>query len=618
MEKSKTKNKVPLVRHDQFSKTKPGVEFKHNEYYYPNGFYNPTFKFPQSSFNNPLDVFIPINPKGKYINKLDMTTSSPKLNHGDLLPFEKIIFNDKNILDLPPVIRKSSFEPIKSSCFCKNGHVPCECNCKQCLVHMEPFPREQSMKLHSPDEPKKSLHAMYDNTMKKFEQVMDNNLKDISDNTLNIRIKVDLQLPKMQDNFGKYYKPHNREKLYEPDDVISKELTTAIKLPFPYFNFPVPMELFGYKKSKYNKEDSSPIHKITIHKKKKSRTNNSNKKHRKKIITFHNIKLEQQPLFPIHFDDNVTDTIKNNNKTGVINDTMVQLEFNSTINKTDDLLNNNDTQTEESIYLMVNISNSTYNTTEDNHKFENSIETDFTKVVANATTKSPILREKREVSNVNTTNKNQSNEKSLQKTPSVNPIVKTNITKDKNILKKSDKNVLTDAELLYWPSVIRNNTYVNKKNITTIILENEHKKTKLNMSKETIKQNHTRALEQAIFGEVDWDDIDMVAPAFMSFVGKYVRGILTFCSQQVCHSMKCANKTCLHRVCVPADRLNNKGHCAGSNSTGEWKRVTFVFIKDIYHIEDTSLFKTRQFYIRKDPCYCEHSTLETIFLCVRS
>ncbi|CAB3261570.1 unnamed protein product [Arctia plantaginis] len=434
------------------------------------------------------------------------------------------------MLDLPPVFSKPSFEPMQSSCFCKNRHIPCDCNCKQCLIHIEPFSGEPQMKMRSLEEQKGtgvqrcSLCSMKQN---------DDNLKELNENTLNIHVKVDLQLPKLLENVAKN-KNHNLFRGTDPEDTISKELTTAIKLPFPYFNLPAPLELFGYQKpQKYNKDDSIPLHKLMLHKKKKSRINNNNKKHRKKIITFHNIKLEQESLFPTRFEDN--NTIKNNNKSSNVNETMMessnilQLDINSMINKSDAIIN--ESQTEESLLLTFNISNTVYNTTEDSRKFENSIETDFPKMISNGTTNLPIVRQKRDTN------------------------------------KKPDKTLLTDAELLYWPSVGPNKSLTNKKNITKIILENEHKKTKINMSKETLRQNHTKVLEQAIFGEVDWDDIDTVAPAFMSFVGKYVRGILTFCSQQVCHSMNCADKTCLHRVCAPANRLNNKGHCAGSKST---------------------------------------------------
>lgn len=607
IEKSKSKNKVPLLpRHDQFSKTKSGIDnSKHDEYYYANGFYNAgTFKFPPTSYGNPLDVFIPVNSKGKYANKPEATTVLPKGARDELFPIEKIMFNEKKLLDFTPVLHKSPFESIKSSCFCKNGHIPCDCGCKQCLVHFDPMSRDhmEQIKLRSPDDQKKHS-ILYDNFFKKSEHIMEDNMKDmLPDNTLNIRIKIDLQLPKPQEILGKLYKIHNRERAFEPEDVISKELTTAINLPFPYFNFPTP-DLFGYKKSaKFSKDDTTPLHKITIHKKKKSRANNNNKKHRKKLITFHNIKLEQQPLFPSHLNDNnINDTFKNDNNSTIANETILtsqasnalQIEINSMINKTDDILN--ETQTDESIYLMVNITNNSYNGTEDPHKIENSIETDFPKNISNITTKVPSTREKRDVSKVvaNVSNNVVTNNKiSIKITPSkknnsakinFNKLKPTllptkNNTKEKIFGKKPDKSLLSDSELLYWPNITRNKGDVKSKNITTIILENEHKKTKLNMTKETIRMNHTRALEQAIFGEVDWDDVDTVAPAFMSFVGKYIRGVLTFCSQKVCHSMKCANKTCLHRVCLPSDRLNNKGHCAGTNSTGMYNIILSLFL----------------------------------------
>ncbi|PZC81460.1 hypothetical protein B5X24_HaOG212665 [Helicoverpa armigera] len=574
LEKTKGKNKVPLLpRHDQYSKTKPGLDNKHDDYFYANSYYNPgTFKFPPSPFGSPLDVFIPINAKSRYMNnKPEATTTSPKGNHEEFVPLEKIMFNEKKIIDLSPILHKSSYEPIKSSCFCKSNHFPCDCGCKQCLVRFDPLLRDpmEQIRIRSTDDQKRYQHSSpYENSIRKSEHLIDENMKDLlGDNTLNIRIKIDLQLPKPQDILGKY-KIHNRDRMLETDDLFSKELAPGVNLPFPYFNFPVPMEIFGFKKAKFTKDDSTPLHKITIHKKKKSRTNNNNKKHRKKVITFQNIKVEQQPLFSNHLsDNNISDTFKNDNNSNLLyNDTnlqpsnVLQLEINSVINKTDDNLN--ETQTEESIYLMVNITNSTYNGTEDAHKIENSIETDFPRKNINMTMKVPVaVREKRDVSNVHTPSNSD-----IHLTLNDVQSAKNDIPKEKNIGKKADKNLLSDAELLYWPNITNKDDIKTNKNITTMILENEHKKTKLNMSKDTIRQNHTRALEQAIFGDVDWDDVDTVVPAFMSFVGKYIRGVLTFCSQKVCHSMKCGNKTCLHRVCLPSDRPNNRGHCGGTNS----------------------------------------------------
>lgn len=567
IEKNKSKNKVPLLpRQDQYTKAKKtgGVGFKRDEYLYTNSFYHPgVYKFPLTSYGSPLDVFIPVNSKGKYMNKED-TSKLSKGNRKELLPLENVMFNDKKTMDLSPVMQKSPFEPLKSPCYCKNNHIPCDCGCKQCLVRFGPMWHDPMAQIRSIDDQKKNVlqhPSPYENALKKSEYLIDDNMKDMfPENTLNIGIKIDLQLPKSQDIMGKYYKVHNRDRMFEQDDGVSKELATGINLPFPYFNFPVPMELFGYKKAaKYSKDDPNPIHKITIHKKKKSRTNNNSKKHRKKVITFHDIKVEQQPLFPNHFSENINHTFKNEIANNVTNDTnltspsnVLQLEINAMLNKTDEVLN--ETQTEESLYLMVNITNNSYNGTEDTHKIENSIETDLPRKTTNVTT---AIRKKRDVSNVNvTTGKSHLTSIALQ-----------SAIKNMN-MKKTDKNLLTDVELLYWPNVTRNKGDVQSKNITTMILENEHKKTKLNMSKDTIRQNHTRVLEQAIFGDVDWDDVTTVAPAFMSFVGKYIRGVLTFCSQKVCHSMNCANKTCLHRVCVPLDRLNNRGHCAGTNSTG--------------------------------------------------
>ncbi|CAH0691921.1 unnamed protein product [Spodoptera exigua] len=562
LEKSNTKNKVPpLPRHDQFSKAKTNVD-KHDDFVLTNSFYNPTAYKLTPSFNNPLDVFIPINSKGKYMNKQESTIDS-KGNREEYLPFENIVFNEKKIIDLPPILHKSSLDPIKSSCYCKSGHIPCDCGCKQCVVRMDTTFKDtlEQLKMHSSDDKKKSIlqHlSPFENTFKKSDYINDENMKDmLTDNALNIRIKIDLQLPKPQEILSRFSKIHNHDRMFDFDDAVSNELNSGVHLPFPYFNFPVPMELLGYKRAtKYSKdESSSPVHKITIHKKKKSRANNNNKKHRKKVITFHNIKVEQQPLFPNHFNETNSDTLKNDYNTNTTNDTNVpssnvlQLEINSMINKTDDILN--ETQTEESIYWMVNITNNnSYNGTEDGHKIENSIETDFPKKITNTTSKLPSssTRKKRDISIV------------PQPT-------KDNISKDKSNGKKADKNILSDAELLYWPSVTRSKETIESKSITTLILENEHKKSKINMSKDIIHANHTRVLEQAIFGNVDWDDVEAVAPAFMSFVGKYIRGVLTFCSHKVCHSMKCANKTCLHRVCRPSDRLNNRGHCAGTNST---------------------------------------------------
>lgn len=524
------------------------------------------------------------NPKLRYFTKLDLTTPQPKGNHDEFSVIEK------RLIELPPVFPSQKFEPIKSSCFCKNPQLPCDCKCKQCLLPFDTMSQNYMQ------------HGDSFARMQNSEYIAEDRLKD-SDNTLNIRIKVDIQLPKTQETIGRFFKNRSREDIGN-----SKE--SSLNLPFPYFNFPIPMDVFGYKRmSKVNSHDSG--HKIAVHKKKKSRVSSGSKKHRKKIVNFHNLNIQPQASFNIqsYVDEsfNWTDVNVGINNTNQVttNNTIVthKLETNvsnsdaNAVNKTTESPIAHETQTEESIFVMVNITNSGDNTTEDVHKIENSVETEFPKVDTNVPTeKLSNKRKKREISKKNTTEKstkkvtNHTNQKiikkptthktsitaksklSYNKPSSINPTgqnkILTNEFNKKDDTKKSDKLILSDAELVYWPTVFMNQSNVHSRNITTIILERENKKAKVNMTKEAIRNNRTRALERAIFGDINWDDVDTVAPVFMSFVGKYLRGVLTFCSQNVCHSMKCADKTCVHRVCVPNDRWNHRGHCSGSNETG--------------------------------------------------
>lgn len=579
-EKMKAKNKVPSVRRDRFAKTKP-MNPKYDDYFYSNGYYSPN-KYPQVSLSNPLDIFIPMNPNPKlrYITKYDLTTPQPKENHDGFSVIEK------RLPGLPSVYPSTKFEPIKSTCFCKNPHLPCDCKCKQCLLPFDTMP--QNYMQHG------------DNTERQnSEYITEDRLKD-SDNTLNIRIKVDIQLPKTQETIGRFFKNLTREDIRN-----SKE--SRLNLPFPYFNFPIPMDVFGYKRMS-NANSHDPGHKIGVHKKKKSRVSSGSKKHRKKVVNFHNLNIQPQASMNIqpYVDESfnwtdVNDKINNTNQVTVNNTLVIHKaetnvssnEVNIT-NKTTEPSIAHETQTEESVFVMVNITNVGNNTTEDVHKIENSVENEFQKVEMNvATEKLSKKRKKREISKKGTSEKlpkkvtNHTNQKIVKKptTHKTSPKVpynkpSSNATGQNKLLrianesnkkddtKKSDKIILADAELVYWPTVYKNQSNGHSKNITTIILESENKKAKVNMTKEAIRNNRTRALEKAIFGDINWDDVDTVAPVFMSFVGKYLRGVLTFCSQNVCHSMKCADKTCVHRLCVPNDRWNHRGHCLGSKETG--------------------------------------------------
>lgn len=580
-EKTKTKNKVPSVRRDRFAKTKPGMNPKYDDYYYSNGYYSPN-KYPQLPLTNPLDIFIPMNsnPKLRYL-----TTPQPKGNHDDFSVIEK------RLIELPPVFPSQNIEPIKSSCFCKNPQLPCDCKCKQCLL---PFDTMSQINMQHGDSFARTPNSEY---------ATEEHLKD-SDNNLNIRIKVDIQLPKTQETIGRFFKNRSREDMGN-----SKE--SSLSLPFPYFNFPIPMDVFGYKRM--SNHDSG--HKLGVHKKKKARISSGSKKHRKKMVNFHNLNIQPQtstlnvqPYVEEAFNwTDVNDRINNTNQV-TINKTLLTYKLQTNVsnsdlnivNKTTESSIAHETQTEESIFVMLNITNVGDNTTEDVHKTENSVETEFPKVDTNVPTeKLSNNRQKRDISKNNNTEKplkkltNHTNQKIIKKptthktsptakskvaynkpssinaTRQINLFTITNEWNKKNDTKKSDKLILADAELVYWPTVFKNQTNVNSRNITTIILERENKRAKVNITKEAIRNNRTRALERAIFGDINWDDVDTVAPVFMSFVGKYLRGVLTFCSQNVCHSMKCADKTCVHRLCVPNDRWNQRGHCYGSNDTGK-------------------------------------------------
>lgn len=539
MERTKLKNKVPLLRHERFSKTNFGNGGKYNDYLYKNGYYNMnTYKS-----MNPLDLLIPISSKANHFNTIELTTTLPR-DSMELNTFKKILLTEDR--QSPSTFPKFAFN---APC-CKNGQM----SCKQCTS-----PKDYS---RSRLEPRMSPYS----DEKKPDT--ENKFTELTDDALNIRIKIDVQLPKLHERLDK------QQNVFDLNDGSNtKDFPLAIKMPTSYYNFPIPMNLFGYKKR--SKLNSSPLHKITMHRKKKSKSNTGGKKHRKKIITFHNIKLEPQQIYEAHFGkpnvsegntkydlstvaDLVTSTTKNI-ETNITSTTLIPLEK-----------INNETQTEENIFLVVNISNNVVNETEESNKTNNSIETDYTNAILKSTTDNSLhLIKKREAIAPNGTFAVSNKTVALNKTvPQAKPVL--NVTKAlKDTAKRVDKGLISDDELLYWPNINGSLSKIIPKNITTIILESETKKTKLNMTKEAMRRNRTRTLEKAIFGDADWNDVDTVVPAFISFIGKYIQGALTFCSNNICHSMKCGQKVCHHRVCVPIDRLNNKGHCIGANNTGK-------------------------------------------------
>ncbi|XP_047991213.1 uncharacterized protein LOC125230188 [Leguminivora glycinivorella] len=547
LDKSKGKNKVPLTQRDRYSKSLAAKTNKHEDFYYnPN-----TIPFPKTQFNAPLDFLIPIN----------MMRSSPyygepikqQVDPAKQFPIEQAS-PDVKMLNLPSGVSSSVRDKIPSSCYCDADTFPCECGCKQCLIA---FPEPGARRKQNVDEKGKPTA---------IETSLNKDVRPISDNTINIKIKVDVQFPQVQQGLGEMLMNKTNDKIIERGS-ISKE--SNINLPFPFLGFPFPLEMYDLQKTNKN---TPPIHKITIHRKKKAKAGSNGKRHRKKVITYHDLKLEQEHSTPPNVDESyktsdLKQKIETNTKINQSNDwnnTHVEqaniIYTDNFIDKTTKIPNTNDTKTDDNNDIMVNITHSYDNATEDARRNENSIETDYTRGTSNASTEEPSSRKKREVTSQNSSAIEISDPKNVSEQQKIN-------MNSSETIKKTDKFLSDNDELLYWPNNAKGLALVNSKNITSIILDRESNKEKLNLSAETIRHNRSKALEEAIFGKVDWNDVDTVAPAFLSFMGKYIRGALSFCSDSICHSMKCAEMMCVHRTCAPTDRTNNRGHCAGSNTT---------------------------------------------------
>ncbi|CAK1580379.1 unnamed protein product [Parnassius mnemosyne] len=566
-EKAKTKNRIPLRRQEKYSKIKPFSNNKYEDYF--NSFSN-TFHLPARPINNQLDLFVPLNPDLSYFNKLELSNPAKKNNQENR---ERPVISEKKFMNFPSPFPVTDYNSVKQPCICKDNRMPCNCNCKHCLVSLDTTMYEntdQSKHIDFDDIriPVYGGSALLGGNMLE-KPAFSSPSSGVTDNDLNIHIKVDIQLPKILENILKF-KNRSQDKTIESDGKNSKEVRILMNSPVSKFNFPVPFEIFGLRKPmQLNKDDSTTLHKIIIHKKKKTKLNNSgNKKHKKKIITFHNIKIEPQHFPLIKIDENNNNSNVNRGNEDSKLRPQLNLQFNNTQKIEKATFNQsvttsrsifNDSKNEESKAEIATVAPVTiFNKTD---KFENSIETDYVNTKLNISTDAPqILRIRRSVIYQKSLIPNKNNASKGTFTE--------NIKSASTSMKENDFKTLTvDAELLYWPNNTRNYNSTTVNNITEIIIDRENKKVKLNMSQEIIHKNHTMALEQAIFGNVDWNDVDTVAPVFMSFMGKYIRGVLTFCSQKICHSMKCSEKTCIHRICLPVDRFNQKGHCAGSNTT---------------------------------------------------
>nr|XP_034832397.1 uncharacterized protein LOC117989182 [Maniola hyperantus] len=550
IEKSKGKNKVPLIHREKYTKQKQSAR---NKYDVSNDFFN-NMMYPQSSFPEPLNLFMSRNVKLNVDNKPEYTDRPQGYKEGT--PNILTQMNDEHaLLNQIPTI--SNLNKPMSSCYCTVNQIPCKCGCKQCFIMTDSLPTRN---LNRYDH----QNILIESFPKTSKYGLQNKINNGHEDKLNIRIKIDVQLPKiLSDLLRSIQKYRNQEKTTEREGVPSNEIISAVNLPFTYLNFPIPVDLH---KKNYNKHDNSGVHKITIHKKKKARAGNNSKKHTgKKVITLHSIKQDHPLEYNITEENNRISKNSSANpqqsfkgieepKLQTIKPQNDEIITKNTSNTVTDLPLKNINDSIKTFYVMVNITKQNDNDANESLKIENSIETDFVEKDNKTTVEPP--RSKREALEKNTsvtTVASQTHKQSFE-----------NNTKD---LKKFNKTIAGEMELLYWPIETKNVTLVKSKNITALIMERETKKTKLNMTYDKIRSNRTMALEQAIFGDVDWNDVDTVAPIFMSFVGKYIRGVLTFCSQSLCHSMNCAKKICHHRICTPDNRFNQKGHCSGNNET---------------------------------------------------
>ncbi|CAG9561820.1 unnamed protein product [Danaus chrysippus] len=501
IERSKSKNKVPMLRHEKYSKLKPKTQVDEQTNYY----------FDMKHHTNPFFNAMSLPIKTNYDTEM----------------------REKTMIDLPQILSKPTYEPT-SSCHCKVDQIPCKCPCKQCFITLT-----ENGELNHHDQ---KLNSTNDK--------------------LSLRIKVDVQLPNLSDLIN-FIKLHSVDRKNSPEWPTPKNILANFNVPFPFAEIPMPIHTFDFRNN--FRKDNPPVHKITIHKKKKSRSNNGKKHKGKKLFSFHHESIEPQ------YHENNTDVINkhnldnrtigfNSSESNIVTPSNQSDVFDTfrNISSRNIVTNFPDTKLDSfnTIYLTMNISNNE-NNTEESIKIENSIENDYVKY--NITTDQP-LRLKREVFDFSVQPFRGPFKKLINETQQQNQTFINNT-------KESKKSIVpADSLLLYWPIEIQSQPAPSK-NITALIMERESKKRKLNITHEAIRSNRTKALEQAIFGDVNWNDVDTVAPVFMSFVGKYIKGILTFCSDSVCHSMKCSDKVCTHRICTPQNRYNQNGHCPGNNKT---------------------------------------------------
>lgn len=526
LEKYKLKNKMPLLRQDLYKKQK-----KYNNFYSPtdNLFNTKQFQHGYSMPNNIMDIFIPIKSISRnYNSKIETSTTDPD-----------------------GIFKAKSTEKIhkygKEYCTCQNNLSPCDCNNNPIRNYYDTYNYKKADGLDKGFKGySKLLPALTDNM---FGETLNgvkcgrNMNDDLLNNIMNIKLKIDIQVPKYQESFPELCTNCAMQKYAEELDLSP----TIVNMPFPYFpalptgNYG-PTNIFKIKSDGYN-----PMHKLMTHKKKKSR-NNGNKKHRKKsAVSFQsfNINDDKDNVEFVKKIDDVKDVGPSNiteNPTSVI----------------DEITNLNSTDTQE-LSVTVNVTFNAENQT-DNMSLNNVVETtepENSKTTVDDVTTKP--REKRDTV--------------LLKNSTADNITKDHKSDIEYIttkLKKSidkDKNIISDDEMLYWPELAIDTTLTDINNLN-ITKEVESRVPSSNIMTKITHNNET-SLINVVSEKFDWSDMEKVVPVFISFFGKYFNGIMTFCTDTVCHSVKCNDKTCIHRYCSHENRLNYKGHCHKSNTAGK-------------------------------------------------
>lgn len=371
---------------------------------------------------------------------------------------------------------------------------------------------------------------------------------------MKINMKIDIQLPMAKDTFSEASKDCIAHKFQE-DDINQ----SVMYLPFPFLNFPTQFKL----PSKINKINKNAKYN-SAHKNKKAKSNAHRKHHKKGIVPVEHFNELKEIAIPLivnkQYNEYSKDNYDNVNVEHIMNNVTEKI-----LSSNDNVTNIDNTSTAQEMFLTFNVTFNTENQTNTllntNRNFEETTETnELKKEVIPLSINSRKKRQTHLIKKqINTTFNTQKSGQHLSQ------------------LKDSlDKNIINDEDLLYWtdgPS----SSVVNIKNKT---ITNDDINLILNIGDQVLQNNLT--LINNILDQINWNNVNRVATLFTMIFGKHFNGILTFCSDEMCETVKCYDKICLQRSCLPKSRRNQKGHCNNVNSTGKLYRCYFNTVWWVY------------------------------------